>query len=336
MESRDIIVIGASAGGLSPLREIVSQFSPDIPATVFVVVHLAAEASSQLIHILSQSGPARVKWAADGDEMQQGVIYVAPANRHLLLNHDEIRVLFGPRECGCRPSADVLFRSAAAAYRNRVIGVVLSGKLDDGARGMQAIKRCGGTTIVMDPAIADEAEMPSNAMRQTQIDHCLAPREIGALLLDLVQQPVEEPSAIPNDITLENRIAQQTMLVDVDPPWDVPGQLSCPGCGGALERSEDGAQGHYRCYLGHAFGPSSLLHAQQEQVEQAIWTALRALRDRKRVLENLAQTYRERERHQLADSMATRAQEVDEQYRMLRGVLASLPAPPALCKPVGH
>lgn len=330
MQHRDIIVVGASAGGLSPLRQIISQFSPDMPASVLVVMHLPVEPSSHLSQILAASGSAPVQWASDRLKLQPGHVYIAPANQHLLLNRDEIRVVFGPRECGCRPSIDVLFRSAAAAYGNRVIGVVLSGKLDDGARGMQAVKRCGGTAIVMDPALAGEPEMPSNAMRQAEIDHYLSPQQIGSTLLALIHEPIDESSMIPNDFTLENRIAQQAMLLDARPPWDAPGHLSCPDCGGELRRTEDGELGYYRCYLGHAFGSSSVLKSQQEQVEQAMWTALRALRDRKRVLESLAQTYRERNRHQFAESMSQRADEVDGQYQVLREVLASLPAAPTL------
>jgi two-component system chemotaxis response regulator CheB len=323
---REIIVVGASAGGLNPLMQILSDLPAELPASVFVVSHLSTSGNGHLVSVLSRSGPLRVKWAEDREAVEHGTVYVAPANYHLLLNEGQVRVLFGPRECGSRPAADVLFRSAAAAYNSRVIGVVLSGKLDDGSCGLRAIKQCGGTAVVMDPSHAEEPEMPQNALREVEVDHCVAPDAIGPLLRELVQQRVAPRAAVPEEIAIENRIAQAGMTEGDDAPGAHGDSFTCPECGGELRPFESG-DGSYRCFLGHAYGANSLLDAQRKQVEQALWVALRALTDRKRILERMAQQYQEKGWSRMAHSMTERVNEVGKQYELLRDVLTDLVRP---------
>lgn len=325
MTDHHIITIGASAGGLKPLRDILSGLPVGFPASLFVVLHLSPQSPSELAGILDRSSRLPVKWAEDEEAVQPGVVYVAPADRHLLLNDGQMRVLFGARESGARPSIDMLFRSAAVAYRSRVVGVILSGTLDDGARGLLAIKRCEGTAVVLDPKVAAEPEMPRNALQAVDADHCLASHEIAPLLQNLVERWVPSPgSSVPEDVALENRVAQNALTGTSGPEAGDVSPVACPDCGGQLRRYGDGRDARYRCHVGHAYSTSLLLDRQREQLEQAIWIAVRAIGDRQRVLDRLAEDYRKRGRTQMARSMAERSEELAQQTSVLRSVLAGL------------
>lgn len=308
------------------MRQILGGLPADLAASVFVVLHLPARPAGHLVRLLTESGPMLVKWAEDQEQLRRGTVYLAPADRHLVLENQQVRVLFGARESLARPAIDVLFRSAAAAMASRVIGVLLSGKLDDGARGLAAIGRCGGVTIVLDPAVAEEPEMPRNALREAAVDHCLNPAAIAPLLLELTGQPVE-PVTVPRDIAVESRIARESMSEEVFPEWDETASLACPECGGPLQVFGKGESLSFRCRVGHAFGTASLLAAQQNQLERALWIAIRTLTDRKRMLDRLVEDYRSRNRHELAKRMAERADELGQHYRLLRNALISLNPP---------
>lgn len=327
MPAQKIVTVGASAGGLRPLTEILSGVPPDFPASLFVVLHLAPYSSSELAEILDRRSPLKVKWAEDQEAVQAGVVYVAPANHHLLLSQGPVRVLFGARESGSRPSIDVLFRSAAVAYGSQAVGVILSGTLDDGARGLLAIKRCGGTTVVQDPDSATEPEMPRNALREVDADHCVASDAIAPLLQELVERQLPLRMAVPRDIELENRVALSSMTVSDDTPAGDAAMVSCPDCGGQLRRFEGGRGDQYRCYVGHAYSSQLLLDRQREQLEQAMWIAVRVIGDRKRVLDRLAEDYWKRGMSQMADSMTGRASELAEQASLLREVLGKISMP---------
>ena len=323
--TRSVFTIGASAGGLAPVKELLSQIPADLDASLFLVLHMPSRPAGHLVDILSASGPLAVKWAEDQETGRPGTVYVAPADRHLVLNRGEVRVLFGPRECRARPAVDVLFRSAAAAYGSQVVGIVLSGKLDDGARGLRTIKRCGGFAMVMDPALAQEPEMPHTALREAEVDQILAPDAIGSLIPKLAKQTVEQ-TPIPEDVQAENQIAQRAMMRDPARLGSEEDAVACPDCGGNLKRRDDAGGETYRCRVGHTYGVQSLLNAQQDQLEQAIWVSMRILMDRERVLERLAEDYRKKDRPQLAQSMTERANELAQEYQVLRNALAKLNA----------
>jgi two-component system chemotaxis response regulator CheB len=326
MAARDIVVIGTSAGGLEPLQQILARLPADIPGSLFLVVHLSSLTADYLISALHGNGPP-VQWATDGEPIEHGRAYVAPADRHLFLNPTGTEVLFGPRECGARPAIDVLFRSAAVAYGNRVVGIVLSGMQDDGASGLQCVRRCGGVAIVMDPALAAEPEMPRNALRRGGVDYRLAPAAIGPLVSKLIKEPVAPLANIPDDIVLENQLARAAMTTYSSSLGNAFSSISCPECGGDLRRHGEADQQTYRCFLGHRYGSQSLLAAQRTQLESALWVALRALADRKRVLDTLADAYHSQRRPQLAEPIEKRAQESLEQYRLLRDSIPRLLGP---------
>ena len=204
MANRDIIVMGASAGGLPAFNGIIKQLPHDLNAAVFIVWHVSPYSRSMLPEILSRAGKLEVKHPADGESIQPGKIYVARPDRHLLLEAGRVRLTKGPKENRFRPAVDPLFRSAAYAYGARVVGVVLTGALDDGTAGLWAIKDRGGIAVVQDPAEAEQPSMPSSALNNVQVDYCLPLSEIPPLVVTLTQQSVGEQDGSPVSKQLED------------------------------------------------------------------------------------------------------------------------------------
>jgi two-component system, chemotaxis family, protein-glutamate methylesterase/glutaminase len=225
MAGHNILVIGASLGGVEALAQLVHGLPADLPAAVFVVLHVQADSTSQLPKILSRAGPLPAAHPSDGDRIQNGRIYVAPPDHHLLVKHGCMRVVRGPRENRSRPALDPLFRTAARAYGPCVVGVVLTGKLDDGTAGLDAVKMRGGVTIVQDPADAECAEMPLHALRHVAIDYCVPLVAIPPLLSQLAQQAAdnEEVAPVSRDLELEAEFAEMdTAVLQRSEPPGVP------------------------------------------------------------------------------------------------------------------
>ena len=185
MPTRDIIVIGASAGGIEALMELSAQLPPDLPVSIFAVVHLPSEYPSELASILSRSGRLPAVQASPGEIYCPGHIYVAPPDQHMLLERNRIQLWRGPKENRHRPAINALFRSAAVSHGSRVAGVVLSGALDDGTTGLWWVKKHGGVTVVQDPAEARFPEMVYNALEHVEIDHILPIKKMGELFVSL-------------------------------------------------------------------------------------------------------------------------------------------------------
>lgn len=281
MTTRDIIVIGGSAGAIEALGTLVSALPADLPAAVFVVVHVPAEATSVLPRILSRAGSLPAHHAEDGEPVERGRIYVARPNRHLLIDGERVRLSLGPKENRHRPAVDPLFRTAARAFGPRVIGVVLTGSLDDGTAGLLAIKARGGVAVVQDPDDALYASMPRSARDNVAVDHLLPVAAIGATLARLCRETVEdEVPVIENSESLPGgpELSGKELAAGEVPP----GQLSlftCPECHGVLWESVDGSLVRYRCHTGHAYSAASLLAEQDEKLEEALWAAYRALEE---------------------------------------------------------
>ena len=282
-----MIVIGASARGVQALQRLVSALPSDLPAAVFVVLHIWPGTQSYLPAILGRAGPLPVKEAVDGAPIQPGVILTAPSDMHLMLEKDRVVVVRGPRENRARPAVNPLFRSAAMAFRERVIGVILTGTLDDGAAGLWAIKKCGGVAVVQsDP---DFEEMPRSALENVQVDHHVPLGEIANLLVRLANDQVEAsgPSSADKLIRLHDEGAKmKTTEFNLD---DVGKRslLTCPECNGALWKIEEGGL-QFRCHVGHAYSPGSLKQDQNTAIEQSLWSALRALKESAALDERLA------------------------------------------------
>ncbi|MBV9328882.1 MAG: chemotaxis protein CheB [Chloroflexi bacterium] len=279
----DIVVVGASAGGVEALTRLVEGLPPGFAAAVFVVLHMPAEAPSALAAILQRFGPLPVMQGEDAQPIERGHIYVARPNRHLIVHRGRIGVAAGPRENSARPSIDVLFRSAARAYGRRVVGVVLSGTLHDGALGLAAIKMRGGIGIVQDPNEALFRGMPDSALKSAAIDFCLPAAEIPAQLVELTQPGFEQESMDTSDPeeTAPTEHAADEPDGQFSPKLpDAASGLTCPECHGSLWELPDGKSFRYECRVGHAYGPDALLSEQGEAVEAALWSAINSLQER--------------------------------------------------------
>ncbi|HET8787635.1 MAG TPA: chemotaxis protein CheB [Actinomycetes bacterium] len=325
-----VVVVGASAGGVEALVDLAASLPADLPAAMFVVLHVPSTASSALPDILSRHGPLRAGHGRDGEPIERGRIYVAPPDHHLLLRTGHVRLTRGPRENGHRPAVDPLFRSAAREYASRVIGVVLSGALDDGTAGLLAIKSRGGVAVVQDPGDALYPGMPTSAAEHAEVDHVLAAASMGRLLAKLTAEPATEPPGpAPTDMTVEVEMEGFSLeAMEGEHPGE-PSGFSCPDCNGVLWEIQTEGLRRYRCRVGHAWSPESLLIQQSEALEAALWIALRTLEERAALARRLAEPARRRGHSVTAtrfEEQATEAQQAARQVRNLlldRGSLAT-------------
>jgi two-component system chemotaxis response regulator CheB len=279
----DIVAVGASAGGVEALRQLVAGLPDEFAAAVLVVLHMRPNVPSALAAILQRSGGLLVLQAEDEQPIERGHIYVARPNRHLIVKRGRIALEAGPRENSARPSVDVLFRSAARAYGRRVVGVVLSGALHDGALGLAAIKMRGGVAIVQDPAEALFRGMPDSALTMAAVDFCLPVAEISARLVELTHPSFEqEPMDTPDrEETLPTGHAADEPDGQFSPKLpNAASGLSCPECHGSLWELKDGDGLRFECRVGHAYSPGALLADQGEAVEAALWSAVNSLQER--------------------------------------------------------
>jgi two-component system chemotaxis response regulator CheB len=317
----DIIVIGASLGGVEAIRNLVANLPRDLPAAVFVVQHVSPEAPGLFAQVLGRVSRLTVGMAVDAEPIEYGRVYVAPPDRHLLLVPDRVRVVYGPRENHWRPAIDPLFRSAAIAFQSRVAAVILTGLLNDGAAGLVAVKQCGGLAVVQDPKDAQHPEMPENALAQIEPDHCVALAQMAPLLVRLANEPAPPPPPIPDEIRRETRVMEIAM--NHAGPGEAPGtptELTCPECGGVLwQIGEEPTR--YRCHVGHAYAEGTLLDSQNDGVEYALWAAVRALKERGELLARMGRTARNQNRVYAAADHEQKSQESFANAEKLRQLL---------------
>lgn len=324
MSHRDIVVIGASAGGIEALQEIVRTLPATFRASVFVTVHFPEHGTSVLPRILNRAGPLAAVHAADGESIVTGRIYVAPPDFHLLPGRKGIRVVRGPKENGNRPAIDPMFRSAAVAFGQRVIGVVLTGNLDDGTAGLAAIKRRSGVAVVQTPAGALFPSMPQSAIDHVPVDHVVPVKLLGKLLVDLVAESVDEPAPLPTPDDVMERKYSAADLAAIESADEHPGRLSsfgCPDCGGVLWELSDGDFVRYRCRVGHAWTNEALLRKQDDAFDDALWTALRALEENASLSRQIATRHRSRGATNLADRFDAQGQRTEMRAGVIRDQL---------------
>jgi len=284
-----IIFIGASAGGVYAMLELVATLPAGFPAPIFFVQHIGAH-RSQLASLLNDRGPNRAVEAQEGDLPAPGTIYVAPPDQHMLLEGGVVRLTRGPKEHHARPAIDPLFRSAALHCGPRAVGVVLTGMLDDGSAGLRAIKDCGGITVVQDPADAHEPSMPQSAMAAVQVDHVTPLHGMGRLLFELAQPRTQVPGyKAPATLRREYAVAAGERTVENLKAIGDPSMFTCPDCGGVLFELRDKRPVRYRCHTGHAFSARSLAATQEQVTDVALWTGLRALQEKESILRRLAE-----------------------------------------------
>lgn len=288
-EHRDVVAVGASAGGVEALRALVAGLPPDYPGTILVVLHVPRDSPSALPAILSRSGPLPATTAVDGEELQPGRIYVAANDHHLLVLEGRIRLTRGPAENSHRPAVDPLFRSVARAYAERAVGVVLSGSRDDGAAGLVSITSRGGTAVVQDPDDALYPWMPRAAMAHVTPDHIVPAAKMGGLLAGITAMDLPERLPREDDQLLEAEVAISELgpltTEDLDA---IPAGFGCPSCGGSLFQLRDQRVPRYRCRIGHAWSPESLIDEQAIALEGALWMALRALEEKSALSRRMA------------------------------------------------
>jgi two-component system chemotaxis response regulator CheB len=325
MPKRDIIVVGASAGGVEALVTLVRNIPRSIPAAIFVVLHMSADSPSLLPEILSRAGPLAASQAKDGEEIVLGHIYVALPDNHLLVEKDKVRVVHGPRENRHRPAVDPLFRSAALAYGPRVVGVILSGALDDGTAGLLAVKRRGGIAIVQEPDEALYPSMPSSAQAHVAIDYTLPVAEIGLLLSNLAREgsPKAE-GGYPMSDNLGKEVKKTELDVNeltADEQIGKPSVFSCPGCGGVLWEIQDGDLLRFRCRVGHAYSVESVLAEQDEALEDALWVALKTLEESADLSRRMAKQAHDRGNDWLASRFEAKLNSINQRIGIIRKVL---------------
>ena len=290
MASKDIIVVGGSAGAVEALKSLVTSLPSDLQAAVLVVIHIPPSSPGRLPEILQRHANVRVAWARDEEVVECGRVYVAPPDRHLVVDDGRLRLTRAPRENHTRPAIDPLFRSAALAYGSRVIGVVLSGRLDDGTAGLWAVKERGGTTVVQDPTDAAQPDMPRNALEHTDVDYIVPCAQLGTLLARLVAERAHDTAApVSAALSLEVKIAMEANALRHDVMSLGPTTpYTCPDCHGVLVRVDQGRIPRFRCHTGHAFALDSLLAAMTDSVESALWSALRSVEESIQLLNEAA------------------------------------------------
>ncbi len=324
MSGHEIIVVGASAGGVEALIQVVREFPVNFSASVFIVLHIPAQSPSLLAEILNRSTFIKVEQPVDYQRIERGRIYVASPDHHLLIESGFMRVVRGPRENRHRPAIDPLFRSAAVAYGSQVIGVVLTGSLDDGTAGLLAIKQRGGVAVVQDPTNALYPDMPKSALAHVNVDYCLPLAQIGLTLAQLAREEIVQeniPSA-SEDMKREVRIAEmETNPLSENEQVGSPSAYSCPECGGVLWELHDDELTRFRCRTGHAFSPDSALAEQTEKIEQALWVALKTLDENASLSRRMAKQALQNGHGWLAERLNVRVQEAEQRAILLRQVL---------------
>ena len=277
-----VIVVGASMGGVEALRMLAAGLPADLPAAVFVVLHIGAY-RSELPDLLNRVSALPVVHPQNGDTIQAGHIYIAPPDHHLTVEPGYMRLTKGPRENWARPAVDPLFRTAAHAYGTNVIGVILTGALNDGTAGLHEVKEQGGTTVVQSPADAVNAGMPRSAMAHVTIDHCLPLAGLPQLLVRLTRDKAN--AFVHRSRTSRPRGREMT----ADYTHAQPVAITCPDCGGAVRRSELGSLTRFRCHIGHIYTAEVMMEAQAVAMERSLAAAMRALGERAELCRQMAE-----------------------------------------------
>jgi two-component system chemotaxis response regulator CheB len=329
--SRDLVVVGASAGGVEALRLLAGGLPANLPASVVVVLHVPPTGTSVLPGILERSGALPAGHAADGETLELGRIYVAPPDHHVLVHDGALGLERGPRENGHRPAVDPLFRTAAKSFGDRVVGVILSGSLDDGTLGLAAIKANGGVTVAQDPGDALYPSMPRNAIARAGADHVVTARDLASLVVRLVNDPngdndeerqgegaaveIEPTTSGPERITAEN-----------EAKGEVSG-YTCPECNGTLwEVRQEGGLRVLRCRVGHAYSEEAYAQAKWQSLEAALWTALQTLEEKADFCRRLASRFTAEGHAQTARRYVAQRENALRQAARIREAIADLDA----------
>jgi two-component system, chemotaxis family, protein-glutamate methylesterase/glutaminase len=343
MPAQDIIVIGGSAGGLEALSTMLGGLPRSLNAALVAVLHTSPQGGGVLPQVLERACTLPVKYPAEGESIQRGHVYVAPPDRHLTLESGTISVHSGPRENGFRPAIDPLFRSAAKQFGDRVVGVVLSGALDDGTFGLMAIKEAGGSAIVQHPYEAIVPSMPLSAIQNVEVDHIVRARDIPALLLEAAARGLRVSSATPKPVS-DNQVdpTHRDISLAGTPPDAIeqpPSAYVCPECGGSLWEAAEGRLTRFRCHTGHGFTVETLFAAQNVKLENALWSAVRVLMERAALHRQLAARTAGRGMALSAEKYDERAHLEEQHASAIRDILSApslaIEPQPLVPEPIG-
>ena len=322
MAKRDIIVVGASAGGITALTELLNSIPKDFKATIFVVLHVSPSSPSVLPAILSRAGLLKAIHPVDGEIIKSGLIYVSPPDHHLLLEGNRVLVKKGPKENNFRPSIDALFRSAAYVYGPRVIGIVLSGLLNDGTSGLWSVKRLGGITIIQEPEDAEFPSMPLNVLDYVKVDYSLRASDMGFLLNKLTTERASKKPKISKEemafLKMEVIISKQDNAFEMGIMNE--GDLTpftCPECHGVLVRLIEGKFIRFRCHTGHAYTASSLLADLSKSIEETLWQSMRGLEETTLLLNQISAHFKKEGFKEAAAIFARKADMTTKRARVI-------------------
>lgn len=325
MQRKDIIVIGTSSGGIQALKELVAGLPRDLRAAIFVVLHVAPYSLGILPEILQREGAMPAANANDWEQIEPGRIYVAPPDHHLLVEGSgHVRVTRGPRENRFRPAIDPLFRSAARAFGPRVVGVILTGWLDDGTAGLWAVKERGGTAVVQHPEDAFAPAMPLNAIKHVEVEHIVPLREIAPLLARLTETETSEEGERPVSEKMETevKIAREDNALDSGViKLGEPSLYACPECHGVLLQLVEGSNVRFRCHTGHAYSVDSLLAEFGDKTEESLWSAIRAIEEGVLLMRDLAKHFGEHHNGEDAEALIKKAEESQQRADLVRRVV---------------
>lgn len=322
-----IITIGASAGGINAIQELVSHLAPQLNAAIFVVLHLSTTTLGDIfVNRIQKSTHLRCKLAEDNERIKPGIIYSAPPGAHLLVKEDRVVIGHGPPENRFRPSIDVLFRSAAVSHKERVIGIILTGFLNDGTAGMWAIKQSGGYCIVQDPNEAQYPDMPLAVLESMEVDETARLKDIGDLILLRTLKAGElKEKEVPENVIMESTLSEKSATgIEKVEPLGEKSLYACPDCGGGLWKIQNGNLSHYRCHIGHAYSEDDLVLRQAETIENTIWVAVRMMEERKTMLAKMARQNDEKGLKSLSSQYRKHADDLEEHIAKMKQLLLAI------------
>lgn len=320
----DLIVIGASAGGVEALQILIGGLPADLQAALLIVLHISPASPMMLADILNRAGKLSCQYAQQGEPIRYGHVYLAPPDHHLLVDEGRMRLVHGPKENRARPAIDPLFRSAAAAYGPRAIGVILTGYLNDGSAGLWAVKEAGGLAVVQDPTGILYPEMPQHALAAVDADYVTPLAKIPDLLARLVMQPVVDQeaslsSALENEVDMEKGADREQQRFET---LGKPSHFACPACGGVLNELAQDSLLRFRCRTGHAYTAETLEVELKDAVEQALWAAVRALEEKKHLQQRMAARAAQRGYDLTSAQWQADIADIEEQITLLYRVLS--------------
>jgi two-component system chemotaxis response regulator CheB len=326
MEVKNIIVIGLSAGGIKAVDQLFGKLSPGLPVAIFVVVHMSKHSQADILcRQFQRSTSYECLVAADWEPITAGKIYLAPADRHLFIKPGSIRLTDGPHENRWRPSIDVLFRSAAVAYGVKVVGIILSGLLDDGTSGMLAIKKSGGTCIVQEPGEAEYDDMPRSVLNHVEVDYRALVNDMGYIIDEILAQPEKDMLPIPDEVRLEAKITER-MISSIDEMEKIGSHsnYTCPDCGGGLWKIKNENPVRYRCHTGHVYTENALVEKQNEALEESLWISVRMLEERRNLFLNMAGRDREKNGGDTGPAYLQKVEDLSVHIDRLKSLLVSV------------